>query len=87
MTRIPTASNVKIALYLTFLLAFLIYGGIFVTEWFFPMEVGHERILDGPLLGIIIAAPGPWVAIILAFYFSMKDDDDSDDATKADGKV
>lgn len=75
MTRMPTASNVKIALYLTFILAFLIYGGIFATEWFFPLKAGHERILSGPLLGIIIATPGPWIAIILAFYFAMKDDD------------
>ena len=86
MTRIPTASNVKIALYLTFFLAIIIYGGIFATEWFFPLKAGHERILSGPLLGIIIAAPGPWIAGILAFYFAKKDED-ANNTTGSDEKV
>lgn len=74
MERKPHPTNIKLALIGTFILSFLIYAGIFITEWFFPntQNNGVTRILDGTLLGVIIAAPAGWVGTILAFYFATK---------------
>ena len=72
MQRKPLASNVRLALIFTFVLALLIYAAIFLTEWAFTVEKDEHRILDGTLLGVLIAQPGQWVGVILAFYFASK---------------